>query len=234
MQIKDMEISTIYVPKDRSMNHRHETGVRLEFSSGRPAITDVADINSVLANHGSRIRPLDLRGVPEPVRQLLNQPTLNAAESAQVQEHFLLSRERLLDIIREAGRTPQVPGGGNMSTLDSTHGILYPQLYIAETGVDYSRFDRFHVNVSDDGTGVDEVGQVLSGGVMRILQHLPDVGLVTLYIDCIEGETGWIVTYDGANPHIGSFSRARMGTKALVQVIGPAKWEMKYVDPTQE
>jgi hypothetical protein len=215
------------------MSYRHETGVRLEFSNGSPAITDVEDINRVLATHGSRIWPIDLRGVPEHVRQLLQQPTLNDAESAQVREHFLLSRERLLDIIREAGRTPQVPGGGSMSTLDSTHGILYPQLYIAEPGVDYSRFDRFHVNISDDGTGVDEVGQVLSGGGMRILQQLPDVGLVTLHIDCIEGETGWIVTYGGAHPHIGSFSRARTGTKALVQVIGPAKWEMKYMDQTQ-
>jgi hypothetical protein len=60
------------------------------------------------------------------------------------------------------------------------------------------------------------------------------VGLVTLHIDCIEGETGWIVTYGGAHPHVGSFSRARWGTKALVQVIGPAKWEMKYMDQTQE
>jgi hypothetical protein len=216
------------------MKQGYETGIRLEFSNGRPAITDVADINRVLATHGSRIWPLDLRGAPEHVRQLLNRPTLNDAESTQVREHFLLSRERLLDVIKEAGRTPQVPGGGNMSTLDSTHGILYPQLYIAEPGVDYSRFDRFHVNISEDGTGVDEVGQVLSGGGMKVLQRLPDVGLVTLYIGCIEGETGWIVTYDGANPHIGSFSQARMGTKALVQVIGPAQWEMKYMDQTQE
>jgi hypothetical protein len=48
-----------------------------------------------------------------------------------------------------------------MSTLDSTHGILYPQLYTAEPGVDQSRFDRFHVNVTGDGTGVDELAQLL-------------------------------------------------------------------------
>jgi hypothetical protein len=43
----------------------------------------------------------------------------------------------------------------------STHGILYPRLYTAEPGVDHSRFDRFHVNVSGDGTGVDELAQLL-------------------------------------------------------------------------
>jgi hypothetical protein len=31
------------------MNDRQETGVRLEFSNGRPTITDVADINRVRA-----------------------------------------------------------------------------------------------------------------------------------------------------------------------------------------
>jgi hypothetical protein len=216
------------------VNDRYETGVRLEFSNGRPTMTSVADINRVLATYGSRIWPLDLRGVPEPVRQLLHQPTLNAAESTQVREHFLLSRKCLLDVIREAGRTPQVPGGGNMSTLDSTHGILYPQLYIAEPGVDYSRFDRFHVNVSGDSTGVDEVGQLLTGGSLRVLQQLPDQGVVTLNIDCIGGETGWIVTYDGTIPHMGSISRGQPGMKILVQVIGPAQWEMKYIDQPQE
>jgi len=43
------------------MNDRHETGVHLEFSNGRPTMTDVAAINRVLGTYGSRIWPLDLR-----------------------------------------------------------------------------------------------------------------------------------------------------------------------------
>ncbi len=155
---------------------------------------------------------------------------MNDAEAHQVREHFLLSRERILDIIAEAGRTTQVPGGGEMSTLDSTHDIVYPQLYIVGASVDYSRFDRFHVNATSDGTGVDEVMQILSGGGVRLLQHLPDEGLVTLYLDCVADKSGWIVTYDGAYPHIGSISGGQPGTKVLVQVIGPARWVMKYED----
>ena len=42
-----------------------------------------------------------------------------------------------------------------------------------EEGADYSRFDRFHVNVAEDGTAVDEVMQILSGSGVRILQRLP-------------------------------------------------------------
>jgi hypothetical protein len=43
------------------MNYRHETGVRLEFSNGRPTITEVAHINRVLATYGSRSSSLDRR-----------------------------------------------------------------------------------------------------------------------------------------------------------------------------
>jgi len=210
------------------VNPEYITDVRLEFSSGRPAVTDLSEINHVLTPFGSRIWPLDLRGPPIAVRQLLKQVVLTSSESARVLEYFLLSRERLLEIIEEAGRTPQVPGGGKMSTIDLTHDITYPQLYVVEPGVDYSRFDRFHVNKSSTGTGVDEVMQVLSGGGVKLLQHLPEEGLVTLKVNCFEESSGWTVTYGGAYPHIGSISGGQPGTKVLMQVIGPAQWEMKY------
>ena len=113
-----------------------------------------------------------------------------------------------------------------MSTLDLTHNVPYPELYIVVPGLDYSRFDRFHVNVSPEGIGVDEVMQVLSGGSVRLLQHFPDQGLITLEIDCLEERSGWIVTYDGAYPHIGSINGARDGTKDLRRIIGPARWEV--------
>ncbi len=54
------------------MNLSNEEGVRLEFSSGRPSITNLADINEALALFGSRIWPLELRSLPITVRQLLN------------------------------------------------------------------------------------------------------------------------------------------------------------------
>ncbi|MBA3424645.1 MAG: hypothetical protein H0U04_08905 [Rubrobacter sp.] len=74
--------------------------------------------------------------------------------------------------------------------------------------------------------------QVLSGGGVRVLQHLPEEGLITLHLDCVADERGWIVTYDGGYPHIGSLSGGQTGTKLLVQVIGPERWEMKYEDET--
>ena len=210
------------------MTQANDTGIRLLYSAERSALTDLSEINLALAPFGSRIWSLDLSERPQDVRQLLKQETLNVSESTQVQECFLLSRERLLSVIEEAGRVPQVAGGGEMSTLNRTHNITYPQLYIVVPGIDYSRFDRFHVNVTSDGIGVDEVMQVVSGGGVRLLQHLPGQGLVTLEIDCFDDDSGWIITYDGAYPHIGSISGAQEGTKVLMQVIGPCQWDMKY------
>src|SRR5215212_795974 len=190
--------------RHKSMNHSNEEGVRLEFSSRRPSVTTITDVNKLLAPFGSRLGLLDLRSAPIAVGQLLHQPTLNDTEAAQVKEHFLLSRKRILDLIAEAGRAPQVSGGGEMSTRDVAHDVIYSQLYVVGAGVDYSRFDRFHINVTSDSTGVDEEMQILSGGGVRLLQHLPDEGLVTLHLDCVRQSFGWIVTYNGGYPHISS------------------------------
>lgn len=210
------------------MNQANETGARLVYLTEHESVTNITEINRALAPFGSRIWSLDYTNLSNDVRKLLNQVTLDTPELTRVRDYFLQSREQLLQIIEKAGRTPQIQGGGEMGTLDLTHNVTYPELYIVVPGVDYSRFDRFHVNVSSDGTGVDEVMQVLSGGGVRLLQHLPDRGLVTLEIDCPNDESGWVLTYSGAYPHIGSISGAQEGTKVLMQVIGPSQWEMKY------
>ena len=114
--------------------------------------------------------------------------------------------------------------------VDTTHKIAYPELYQVEPGVDYSRFDRFHENLSGDGTGVDEIMQVLSGVGTRFSQHLPRGGDLVLELGCFDPVSGWILTYDGAIPHIGSFSGCSAGSKILMQIIGPPRWVMRYED----
>jgi hypothetical protein len=200
----------------------------LEFSDARASAVSLDAVNAGLAPYGSRVWPLELAGVPEDVRRLLAQPCRTDLEAARVKARFLLSRERLLRLIAEAGRAPHVPGGGSLAPFVENHGYAYPQLYIAEAGVDHNRFDRFHVNTADDGTGVDEVGQLLHGGGVRILQRRPGLGVATLHLSCPSAEHGWIVTYDGGSSHIGSLSTASPGTKFLMQVIGPERWVMRY------
>jgi hypothetical protein len=168
-------------------------------------VTSLAEINEALSEVGAKLWPLDL-----------------GQASGETQ--------RLLEIVSAAGRMPQIPGGGELTTLDKTHEITYPQLYQVEAGVDYRRFDRFHVNLSDDGAAVDEVMQVLSGVGIRFNQHLPRGGDLVLELGCPDPASGWILTYDGAIPHVGSISGCSAGSKILMQVIGPGRWVMRYDD----
>ncbi len=202
--------------------------IRLEFSTGR------APWNlSTLSTRYSRKRAPTFHGwisaTPLPrFGSCWRRTTLTPAENEQLKNHFLLSRERLLKIIAATGRPPHVAGGGELVTFDATHNLYYPQLWVAQNDQDLSRFDRFHMNIADDGTGVNEVGQLLAGGNLVIRKRLPDRAVVTLSLQCSADGTGWLVTYDGGKPHIGSFSQASPATKVLVQVIGPAIWNMRY------
>jgi hypothetical protein len=155
---------------------------------------------------------------------------LRGAGSSKLLERFLLPRERLVELIAEAGRDPQVPGGGELRTLDVTHGVQYPELYVMGAGADYSRFDRLHVNRAADGTGVDETLQMLAGSGVRFVQSIPELGVITLHISCPSPDRGWTLSYSGAHPHIASFTNATAGSKVLMQIIGPSRWNMDYVD----
>ncbi len=205
-------------------------GLLLEFSRRKTSLTAIEAINDAMAEIGSRVWPLDLINIPEDIRLLLIKPSLENDETERVKGYFLLPRSRLLEIIEHAGRKPNVPGGGELSTSVSNHGYSYPQVWIVQDDIDYSRFDRFHINAAKDGTGVDEVLQLLSGGGLVIHHHKPDGEVLTLHLDCPDDNQGWLLTYNGGAPHIGSLTRAQPGTKALVQVIGPREWEMKYLE----
>ena len=202
-------------------------GLRLERGDG-PALTDVGAVNAALAPFGAGVWPLDLGALAPEIRALIARPSPTAEEAERIERALLLSRRALLDMLARAGREPHVAGGGALETEVVNHGYAYPRLFVVEAGADYSRFDRFHVNVAEDGIAVDEVMQILSGGGVRILQRLPGGEAATLTLDCPAPDRGWTVTYDGGVSHIGSFSAAAPGTKALMQVFGPARWTMRY------
>jgi hypothetical protein len=207
-----------------------QAGLRLEIAGARGPLTALAAVNDALAAVGTRLWSLDLGMAPAPLRALIDQPRLSGDQAARIKARFLLSRSRVLELIADAGRTPHVAGGGALETTAAPHGQAYPHLYAVEAGADYGRFDRFHVNTADDGTGVDEIMQVLAGGGVRLIQRLPGGEVATLHLDCRDARAGWLLIYDGAVPHIGSLSRARPGTKVLMQIVGPERWTLRYTD----
>jgi hypothetical protein len=66
--------------------------------------------------------------------------------------------------------------------------------------------------------------QLLWGGGLEHQWLLPDGSVLSLRLDCPAAGAGWILTYDGARPHITSLTHAAPGTKLLVQVIGAPRW----------
>src|SRR5215468_715354 len=114
------------------MDDTQAEGIRLDFASGRAPVTTLAEINATLHPIGFGAWPLDVGAAPAAIRDVIAPPTLTDTELVSVRDHFLLSRERMLEIIEGAGRAPQVEDGGAMSTFDATNGVTYPQLYMVE------------------------------------------------------------------------------------------------------
>jgi len=210
------------------------SGIELEFSDGRAALKGIENIdaiNAALSVVGAGVWPLDLSATPDRLKVLIAQSELTTAETEQLRSQFLLSRERLLETLALAGRTANVPGGGALETKVANQDYGYPQLWTVRADTDYRRFDRFHINVSADSVGVDEVLQMLSGDGVVVHLKVPDGGVLTLRLDCPRREQGWLITYDGGRPHIGSLSSASPGTKLVVQAFGPPVWSLSYDIP---
>lgn len=111
-------------------------GLSLEFSDNRTVPDSLAAINDELHAIGAGVWPLDLQDRPGGIRALLAKPVLDAAETETVIAHFLLPRERLLQIVAQAGRTSAVAGGGALDTFVTNLGHHYPQLHQVQKGVD--------------------------------------------------------------------------------------------------
>ena len=207
-----------------------DSGIQLEIDGERADLHSLDEINAVLVPSGARIWAQDWSGLSDDLKDFLADPDPSPERVAGVKPSFLLPRERLLEIIAEAGREPSFPGGGELITLDETHGVTYPQLYVAREDADFSRFDRMHVNISADGKPVDDIVQLLCGSGLVVKIRQPSSVTVSVSLSCPNPDSGWLLTVDCGIPFIGSFSTAPVGTKAVSQAIGPARWKMEYLE----
>ncbi len=212
------------------MTRATASGLVLSGDDGRAEVTDLAEINAVLRTIGMRVWPLPLDDLPPDVKALLGPQSLTEEEASVLKEHFCLGREDLLALIREAGREPAVAGGGALTTHVENHGYDYPQLYQVGPAIDFTRFLRLHINTADDGTAIDETIQLLYGGAISAYRKTPEGTILTLTLTCPSRDQGWMMNYSGGDLHTGTVEKASVGTKVLVQAIGPARWTMRYED----
>ncbi len=206
------------------------TGIRLEIEGTGRSWTALPEIQPMLRDIGIGVWPLPLAELPDDIVPLLGRGTLTDAETQRLRDHFLLPRERLLEIIAASGRAPNVPDGGAMETNVANQSYGYPQLWVVQGDVDYTRFDRLHMNVSDDGIGVDEILQMIAGDGVVVRSEQPDGRVYRLELDCPSASACWLFCYDAGNSHVGSLSGATPGTKLVVQAIGPREWSIRYTE----
>ena len=205
-------------------------GIELRIEGTGESWDTLSEIQTELRRIGVGVWPLRLDDVPDDVGRLLGEADLTPAETQRLRDHFLLPRERLLELVAASGREPNVAGGGALETTVSNQGYSYPQLWVVQGDEDYTRFDRFHVNVSDDGIGVDEVLQMVSGEGVVVRVRQPDGTIHNLRLECLNERACWMFSYDAGQSHIGSLSSATPGTKLVVQAFGPREWALRYVE----
>lgn len=215
-----------------------EGKLTLSYSDGRLDTTGIENVNSVLSSIGVRVSTLSLPKEAKPILEASKTRALTSNESAKLISHFSLHRGQLLDQISKAGRTPAVHRGGFLST--SEVGVdPYPKVYDMKSMTPdvmaflQDKFGRLHVNMADDGSGIDEVMTIVSGGPWTWFFLLPEnvIGKLTLGHVGINGEA-WRISYPGLVPH-GGFLDPEYGL-VVAYAHGPKNFVMSYEEPSVE
>jgi len=61
-------------------------------------------------------------------------------------------------------------------------------------------------------------------------QRLDDGTTLTLRLGRPDERCGWLGTYSGGRPHIGSLNSATLGSKLLVAAFGASEWTLTYTE----
>jgi len=96
--------------------------LRLEREGEQADLFSLEEINALRAPIGTRILAQDWSRLPDDLKDFLTDPDPLPERIAEVMPRFLLPRERLLEVIAQAGRQPHVPGGGEMLELTGQGG----------------------------------------------------------------------------------------------------------------
>lgn len=210
--------------------------IRLSFSDGRKDAIGLVNINVVLESVGVRVSTVELPEIAKPILETSKSRALNEKEASELIAAFHLDRAGLLNQIEKAGRKPVAENGGSLITGEADMAP-YPKVYDMKalspeiTVFLQDKFGKLHVNSTDEGTGIDEVMTIVSGGPWTWFFVLPNnvVGKLTLGHVKIDG-LGWRISYPGISPH-GGFLDSEYGL-VVAFAHGPEKFVMRYEEPT--
>ena len=182
--------------------------VSVQFSDGRPAVTGVEAVNNALNPIGVNVVTVDIPEAARPLLEASHRRALTKAEHGALIAAFNLSQGELLEQARLAGREPAVQGGG-VATEETGVGP-YPKVYDLMALDERTRsavlgkYGRMHVNSAEDGTDIDEVMTVVSGGPFRWGFTLKDGSIARFQIDKVGLEDKAVrISYHGLGMHAG-------------------------------
>lgn len=205
--------------------------VSLKFSDGRPDIVGVKNVNEALKDIGVHVVTVDAPKSAQSILAASYERTLTEQEKKSLIKAFELTTPQLLEQVKLAGRQPAVAGGGVMT--EETGTGPYPKVYdmkaldAATHKAVLEKYGRMHVNSADDGTDVDEVMTVVSGGPFRWGFTLKDGSIARFQVEKLNlGDKAVRVSYHGLGMHAGIMD-SKQGL-IVAYGHGPKEFTMRY------
>lgn len=211
---------------------KYEPPATLSFSDGRESAVDLKQINNVLHTVGVHLDEVIIPDQAKTILSISKTKPLSPWQKEKIMSLFELNRKALLKQIRQAGRKPVLDNGGNLSTREED-APPYPKIYDFKAMDEQDKIDaqnklsKLHVNHADNGTGVDEVMTLVSGGPWTWFFVLKDNTVAKLSMSKVTRDgPGWRLSYPGLTPH-GAFIDAKDGI-CIAYIHGPKIWQMHY------
>lgn len=233
MKAKDILVSAALAASvfSASANAMASDVVSLKFSDGRPDIVGVKNVNEALRDIGVHVVTIDAPRSAQPILAASYERALTEQEKKDLIKEFELTTQQLLKQVDLAGRQPAVAGGGVMT--EETGTGPYPKVYDMKAldapthKAVLEKYGRMHVNSADDGTDVDEVMTVVSGGPFRWGFTLKDGSIARFQVEKLNlGDKAVRVSYHGLGMHAGLMD-SKQGL-IVAYGHGPEKFTMRY------
>lgn len=212
--------------------------VKLQFSDGRPEVEGIKSVNAVLRSVGVYASTVTIPDEAKPILEASHSRAITEDEHAKLVALFHLNRAELLEQVRLAGRTPEMPRGGFLS-IEEGGQPPYPKVYDMKALTSeqrtwvLNRYGRFHVNTADNGVGIDEVMTVVSGGPFTWMFVLPDGVLARLTVCPIELNGPAIrLSYPGVGMHAGYMDPSHGLIVAFAH--GPEHFVIRFEEPSMK
>lgn len=213
-----------------------QKNITLSFSDGSADVVGIENINTILKKVGVCVSTVVIPAQAKPILEMSRTRALKKDEADNLISLFYLNREELLEQIAKAGRKPAVDNGGFLSTKEEAMSP-YPKVYDMKalspeiTVFLQEKFGKLHVNISENGSGIDEVMTIVSGGPWTWFFVLPNNVLGKLTLGNVGiNDAAWRISYPGLGPH-GGFFDAENGL-VVAFAHGSERFEMSYEEPT--